>query len=76
MAQSDSLEIDFPVGYPHLPSGTTVKVVLICTKCKRQGTRRIFVQCLGDEREFVCVSCKCRKTVKVRPRLLTHIPQP
>jgi hypothetical protein len=76
MAQPDYLEIDFPIGHPYFPSGTTVKVVLTCKKCNRQGSRHIFVQCLGEEREFICVLCKCRKILKVRPRLLTHIPQP
>ena len=73
---ADVLDIEFPVGNPHLPSGTTITVILTCRKCKRQAMRQIWIQCLGDERMFSCLVCKSSVILKVRPRLLTHIPYP
>lgn len=72
MSHND-LDIDFPVGRPTLPSGIVVEVVLTCTACNREGKRNIWVQSLGDEREFICIKCKRRRTMKVRPRLLSYI---
>ena len=71
---ADVLDIQFPVGNPHLPSGTTITVLFNCRKCKRQEVRKIWVQCLGDERAFICIMCKTQKVMSVRPKLLTHIP--
>lgn len=71
---SSPLDIDFPVGNPDYPYGTVIIVIFNCRQCKRHAVKKIWIQCLGDEREFVCITCKNKRVMSVRPRLLTHIP--